>query len=389
MASMAVPDAALIAAARALLPDVRAAADETERERQPVPAIIEKLLGARLFDLVKPRAIGGIETDLITMMRVIEEISIGDASIGWCVGIGLGTSIISGSVSEAVAREAFAPGTIQGGAFAPNGRGTVVEGGVRVSGRWPFVSGSPHCSTLTCGTLIYDGDAPRMLAAGVPDWRMPIFARKNAEIIDTWHTGGMRGTGSHDVAVRDLFVPDDHIIRIGGDAVVQPGPLYRFPIIGFLALTIAPVATGIARHAIDEVIELAQTKVALGTQRSVRERALPQHQIAEAEGELRAGRAFMYEAAAGVWDALERGDAVSMHQRAMVRLACVQATFASVRATDIAYRLGGGTAVYETSVLQRLMRDAHTVTQHVQLSANNYEPVGRVLFGLDPGTPVF
>jgi alkylation response protein AidB-like acyl-CoA dehydrogenase len=383
------PDAHLVTAVRALQPEIRAAADETERDRQPTPAIIQKLVDADLFDLVKPKAIGGLESDVITMMSVIEEASIADASIGWCLGIGLGTSVMSGSVGESVAREVFAPRTVQGGAFAPNGRGLPADGGFRITGRWPFVSGSPHASWFTCGTLIYDGDEPRMLAPGVPDWRMPMFARRDAEILDTWYTGGMRGTGSHDIAVKDLFVPDDHIVRMGGRDPVQPGPLYRYPIIAFLALTIAPVATGIARHAIDEVVALAEKKVALGTQRSVRERSIPQHDIAQAEAELRAGRAFMYEAALDAWNTVERGDPASMQQRAMVRLACVHATFASVRATELAYRLGGGTAVYETSVLQRLLRDVHTITQHVQLSANNYEPVGRVIFGLDPGTSVF
>jgi alkylation response protein AidB-like acyl-CoA dehydrogenase len=386
---MVTPNADLIAAARSLQPEIRAAADEAERQRRPPLAIIQKLVDARLFDLIKPKAIGGLETDVITMMQVIEEASIADASIGWCVGIGLGTSIISGSVSVEVAREVFAPGMVQGGAFAPNGRGTPTNGGLRVSGRWPFVSGSPHCNWLTGGTIVFDGDQPRMATPQLPDWRMPLFPRSDVEILDTWHTGGMRGTGSHDVVVRDVFVAEDHMIRMGATQPVQPGPLYRFPVIGFLALTIAPVATAIARHAIDEVIELAQKKVSLGTQKPVRERSLPQHQIAEAEAELRGGRAFLYEAAEDAWSTLERGDPVPMHQRALVRLACVHATMASVKATEIAYRLGGGTAVYETSVLQRLLRDVHTITQHVQLSANNYEPAGRVLFGLDPGTPVF
>jgi alkylation response protein AidB-like acyl-CoA dehydrogenase len=384
-----IPDSKLIDAARALHSDVRAAADDTERDRKPTPAIISKLIDAQLFDLVKPKSIGGLETDVITMMRVIEETSIGDASIGWCVGIGVGTSIMSGSVSEAVAREVFAPRTVSGGAFAPNGRGTPTDGGIRVTGRWPFISGSPHCTWLSAGTLVYDGDQPRMLAPGVPDWRMPLFPRKDVEILDTWHTGGMRGTGSHDISVSDLFVPDDHVIQMFTGKPVQEGPLYRYPTIAFLALTIAPVATAIARHAIDEVVDLAMKKVALGTQKTVRERSIPQHDIAQAEAELRSARAFMYEAAEDAWNTLERGDQVTMHQRAMIRLACVHATFASVKATELAYRLGGGTAVYETSVLQRLLRDVHTITQHVQLSANNYEPVGRVIFGLDPGTPVF
>jgi indole-3-acetate monooxygenase len=374
-----------VAAVRALQPDVRAAAEQTERDRKPTAAIIEKLLDAGLFDLIKPKSIGGAETDVITMMRVIEEASIADASIGWCVGIGVGTSIMAGSVSEAVAREVFAPKTVQGGAFAPTGRGTLEGGGIRVTGRWQFASGSPHCSWLSGGTIVFDGDAPRMMAPDMPDWRMPLFPRADTEIIDTWHTGGMRGTGSNDIAVKDLFVPDDHVVMMGRTEPVQSGPLYRYPIIGFLALTIAPVATGMARRAIDETMELAQTKVALGTRKTVKDRAIAQHLLAEAEAELRAGRAFMYEAAHEIWDTMLRGDTATMQQRAVLRLACVHATNASVKAVDIAYRMGGGTAIYETSVLQRIMRDVHTVTQHVQLSTNNYEAVGRVLMGLDPG----
>jgi alkylation response protein AidB-like acyl-CoA dehydrogenase len=374
-----------VAAVIALQPDIRAAAEQTERDRKPTPEIIAKLLNAGLFDLIKPKAIGGLETDPITMMRVIEDASHADASIGWCVGIGVGTSIMAGSVSEAVAREVFAPKTVQGGAFAPTGRATLGDGGLRVTGRWQFGSGSPHCSWLSGGTIVFDGDAPRMMSSDMPDWRMPLFPRADAEIIDTWRTGGMRGTGSHDFTVKDLFVPDDHVVMMGRTEPVQSGPLYRYPIIGFLALTIAPVATGMARRALDETLELAQTKVALGTRKTVKDRAIAQHLVAEAEAELRAGRAFMYEAAHEIWDTLLRGDTATMPQRAILRLACVHATNASVKAVDVAYRLGGGTAIYESSVLQRIMRDVHTVTQHVQLSSNNYEAVGRVLMGLDPG----
>jgi alkylation response protein AidB-like acyl-CoA dehydrogenase len=160
-----------VAAVRALQPDIRAAAEQTERDRKPTPEIINKLLDAGLFDLIKPKAIGGVETDPITMMRVIEEASHADASIGWCVGIGVGTSIMAGSVNEAVAREVFAPKTVQGGAFAPSGRAQAEDGGIRVTGRWQFASGSPHCSWLSGGTIVFDGDAPRMMAADMPDYR--------------------------------------------------------------------------------------------------------------------------------------------------------------------------------------------------------------------------
>lgn len=379
----------VIAAVRALVPAIRDAADETERNRRPTPAIIKQLSDARLFDLVRPRSIGGLEVDVVTMMRVIEEASTGDGSIGWCLGIGIGTSIVAGSMPEHAAREIFAPGSIPCGAFAPTGRAQGVDGGFRVSGRWAFASGSPHCHWFGASCVVLDGDKPRMVDANTPETRMLMVPRADFQILDTWHVSGLRGTGSNDITVSDAFVPAERAVGLFAPPAEQLGPLYRYPIIGFLALTVAPVATGIARRAIDEAVQLAQKKTPLGASKTVQQRAVAQHEIAQAEAALRSSRAFMYESAQEAWDTLVAGDAVTLQQRAMVRLACTHATAASVQAVDIAYRLGGGTSIYETSVLQRQMRDVHAITQHIVLSSNNYESVGRVIMGLDPGGAPF
>ena len=377
----------IIASAQALGPVVRAGADATEAGRKLDPGVFHALSEARMFDLVLPRALGGLEVDITTMMRVIEEVSIADGATGWCVGIGVGTSVISGTLPDNVAREIFAPGVVTGGPVAPLGRATPVEGGYRVTGRWPFASGIDHCAWAVGGSIVLEGDAPRMLAPGAPDWRLMLFPKADIEVVDTWRVSGLSGTGSHDIAVKDVFVPEERSIALGVQKPVQTGPLYRFPIFGFLALSIAPVATGIARRAIDELVELAQTKVPTGGRSGLRERAVAQYEIAQAEAELRSCRAFMYEAAAEVWDALLAGGRPDIKQRALLRLACAHATNASARAVDIAYRLGGGSAIYQTSVLQRQFRDIHAATQHILSSSMNYELAGRVLFGLDPGTP--
>ena len=378
----------LIASAIALQPTVRDFADETERTRQCPPKLVDILHEHRLFDMILPKKYGGLEADIITMMRVLEELAIADGSTSWAVGIGNGTSIIAAHMPEATARDVFQPRVVTGGAQAPNGRAVPVEGGFRVTGRWAFASGCTHCSWLVGGTLIMDGDAPRMLDGGMPDWRTMLFPMSEVEIIDTWHVSGLRGTGSRDMVVDDVFVPNERAIGLASTEPTVDGPTYRFPVLGFLALTIAPIPLGIARRAIDELLELAGSKMPMGSLNKLRDRAVTQYEIAQAEAKLRSARAWLYEITEEIWDACVRGDEVSMHERAMLRAACAHAAIESARAIDIAYTLGGGTSIYETSVLQRCMRDARAATQHIMLAPPNYETAGRLMLGLPPASPM-
>ncbi len=164
----AIAPAELLQRARDLAPAIRAAADETERNRRVPQHLLQQLIDARLFDIVLPQALGGLEVDIITMMKIVEEVSIADGATGWTLGIGAGTSIIAASLDEDVAREIFTPGAITGGPVAPMGRATPVDGGYRVTGRWQFASGSQHCAWLAAGSLVFEGAAPRMVAEGIP-----------------------------------------------------------------------------------------------------------------------------------------------------------------------------------------------------------------------------
>ena len=378
----------LIATAIALQPTIRDFADETERMRQCPPALVDILHQHRMFDLILPKQYGGLEIDVPTLVRVLEELAVADGSTAWAVGIGCGTSIISGAMPEATAREVFQPRVVTGGAQAPNGRAVRVDGGYRVSGRWGFASGCTHCSWLVGGTLVMEGDAPRVLEGGMPDWRTMLFPMSDVEIIDTWHVSGLRGTGSRDMQVKDVFVPDDRAISLISAHRYVDGPTYRFPVLGFLALTIASIPLGIARHAIDELLTLAGAKTPMGAMNKLRERAVVQYEIAQAEAKLRSARAWLYEVVDEMWEHVVRGEDVSLHDRAMLRSACAHAAIESSRAIDIAYTLGGGTSIYESSVLQRCMRDAHAATQHVMLAPANYEVAGRLMLGLPPASPM-
>jgi|CXWL01.1.fsa_nt_gi alkylation response protein AidB-like acyl-CoA dehydrogenase len=379
----------MLAAARGLGPTIRGYADEAERIRYCPPGLVDILHQHRMFDMILPATYGGLEDTIPNMVRVLEELSFHDASVGWVVGIGNGTSIIAAAMPEAPARELFPRGAVSGGAQAPNGRSVAVEGGYRVTGRWPFGSGTTHCSVIVGGTLIMEGDAPRMMPTGMPDFRMAVFPVEDVEIIDTWHVSGLRGTGSRDIEVKDVFVPEERMLGFltGGKRYVD-GPNYRFPPLGFLALTIAPIPLGIARRAIDELITLAAGKTPMGIGNKLRERGITQFEIAKAEAILRSVRAWVYEITDEIWDKAVRDVEITMHDRAMLRMACAHAAFEGARAVDIAYTLGGGTSIYETSVLQRCLRDVHAATQHVMHALPNYEIAGRVMLGLDPGTPM-
>jgi alkylation response protein AidB-like acyl-CoA dehydrogenase len=279
------------------------------------------------------------------------------------------------------------PASITGGMLMPRGTAERVPGGYRVSGRWAYGSGSPHCTWLLGGVTVLGSDGkPEMLPSGHPHLRRAFFPAGSYTIHDTWHVAGLRGTGSHDYEVRDLFVPKHHTVAIGGGPPWVDGPLYRFPMYGLLAIGVAAVGLGIARAAIDELSSLARAKTPTGSRRVLAERAAAQSGLAEAEALLAASRAFLFDAAASAWAAAEAGDALPIAERARLRLAATHAARSCARAVDICYDLGGGSAIYESSPLQRHFRDMHTLTQHVMVGQQMYEVVGRIMLDLPTDT---
>src|SRR5262249_44867562 len=149
----------------------------------------------------------------------------------------------------------------------------------RATGRWAFGSGSEHCSWLLGGCVVIDGGKPVLLGRGVPDSRMMLFRASDVRILDTWTVSGLRGTGSHDLEVADVFVPAERAVSLITDRPRAEGPLFRFPVFGLLALGIAAVATGIARAAIDALVDIAGAKTPTGSKRLLGERAVIQLQV--------------------------------------------------------------------------------------------------------------
>ena len=366
-------------AVAALAPRVRAAAGETERARRLPAELVAALAEAGVFRMLVPRTLGGGEVDPATMVRVLETIARADGAAGWSAMIGATSGVASAYLPEDAAHAIYGDANaITGGAFAALGRARAVDGGYQVRGRWPFASGCEHCTWLMGGCVL--DDRPPEEA------RLALFPASAARIVDTWTVAGLRGTGSHDIAVDDVFVPAAHTFSLVTDRPRHASPLYAFPVFGLLALGIAAVALGIARAAIDDLVELAAAKRPTGSRRLLADRPMVQAEVAEAEATLAAARAFVFAAIGDAWDAARERAAIDLAHRARLRLAATHATRSAARAVDRMWEAGGGTVVYATSPLERRFRDVHVATQHTLVAPATLELGGRILLGREADT---
>lgn len=368
-------------AARALAPLIREHADAIERDRCLPAPVLQGLYAGDLFRLLTPQTIGGVEADPLTVCRVVEEIAQADGAAGWCVMIGTCYSLFGGLLPEEAAREIFTgPESVAAGAFRVAGTARAVEGDYIVSGRWSLGSGIPHATWALGGCRILDGEVPRQGPNGGPVPLIAFFPREDVEVIDTWHVTGLRGTGSHDYQVSELFVPERRTLWWSREPV-HPGPLYTLPAIALFAPVIGCVALGIARHAIEALKELAAVKTPSRSATVLRERPVTQAQIGEAEGLVRAGRAFLYETVAASWEVALRGERLTWEQRGLMWLAATQATAQASQAVDLMFKAGGATSIYATSPLDRCLRDIRSVAQHITVIPTNYEIAGQLFLG--------
>ena len=374
---------ALLTAARDLSELIEAHADDGERLRRlPMPTV-KALADADLMRLCVPAVYGGPEADPMTMVEVIEAVAQSDGAAGWCTMIASTTSSMSSFLPAAAAQEIYGDrSSITGGVFAPNGRGeSATRNGVSgfdVTGRWPWGSGTQHCRWVLGGASCDDGT-----------FRLCWMPQSEITFHDTWHTSGMRGSGSLDYSVDAVFAPAERTIQPGVTQPVVDGALARFPNFGLLAAGVSAVGLGIARRALDELVDLAQGKKPQYSSRTLAQSGFTQVEVARADARLRAARAFLLSELSATWATVEAGSPASIEQRIGIRSAAVHAATVAAEVTDVAFTLAGGTAVYDTSLLGRSLRDAHVVTQHIQTAPKLNETIGKLLLGLDVDTTMF
>jgi indole-3-acetate monooxygenase len=239
-------------AARSLQVRISGRSEEMEAARRLPADLAAEMARAGLFRIAMPGSLGGAELPPADIVRVIEAVAEADGSAGWCVMIGSTTAVSLAYLAHEVATGLVSdPDMITGGVFAPMGRAELEGDHYRVSGRWSWASGSANCRLLFGGCMVLENGTPRLLAGGRPEARMVVMPADRVELIDSWHAAGLKGTGSGDMAVKNLAVPLDHSVNLAMDPPVETGPLYLFPVFGLLALGIAGVASGNARAALD------------------------------------------------------------------------------------------------------------------------------------------
>jgi alkylation response protein AidB-like acyl-CoA dehydrogenase len=379
----------ILAAIRQLSPLIEAERPAFDRDRQLPESVVSAMHQARLFYLWLPRELGGPALNLRDTVRVLEALAQIDGAPAWCAGIATTYSRLGAFLPRHVATKIFVEDrAIVGGTFA-GGRANQVQGGYRLTGRMPFSSGIRHCRWAVGGGPIFNDGAPKLMENGVQETRTMLYPSSQIEVLDTWEVGGLRGTGSHDYVVNDLFVPEEQTVLLHGQSTDCVGGFYRIPPYTTYPVAVAAVPLGIARHALNIFYDLATTKTPRSGDRPVRADESVQTAIGRAEGALRSARAFLFEMTQELDDASEAGDNISIKQRMMLRLACAQVAAAAKETIQIVYDAAGGSSVYEAQGIQRCFRDLYAATQHLQIQTVNFRWAGEVAMGLEPSTPRF
>ncbi len=385
-----------VANARALAPVLTAAAPRIDAGRELPPDIVDALHEARLFRMLVPRSLGGEELSPVLFVQAIEELAKSDASVAWCVAQTSVCSTIAKSLPRQTAEEIFLKnprGVLAWGASTHNdAKAIATNGGYRVTGVWPFASGSRHASFLAAHCFIVEADGtPRRDASGNPVQKTLVLPRQQAEIRDVWHVIGLKGTGSDSYAFTDVFVPEHRAIAYHAMDPAERrehGPLYSFNIYQLFGATFPAIALGIARALLDSFVELARGKVAGSGTAPLRENAVVQSQVGVAECQLAAARQFYLGSWDDIWQAAQAGT-VSMDQRVRLRMAAIHASQQARQVAETAYLAAGATAVLASKPFERRFRDMHAVSQQAQSQFSIYEAVGRYFLGLGPHPRLF
>jgi indole-3-acetate monooxygenase len=385
----------LVQAAAAMRPVLRGYHEEIEREQRIPKALVEQLRAAGFYRMVIPRALGGLQVDPLTYLRVAELLAEGAGSIGWNIANnGIGQLVTLGLPDEGV-HEIYPPGheTIMAGtAVQGGGQAVPVEGGYRISGRWTFGSGCQESAWMLGSFQILDDGQPRRRPDGGSMYWRGVFPRSEATIVEgSWDVAGLRGTGSFDWIVDDVFLPERRtMVHVGVPLDNQwarwPGITYALPSQAWVGPHHSAVITGIARAGIDALIALAVEKTPRGRTGMLCENPQVQDAVGRADAILNAGRVYRGATIAELWNTIAAGEETTLEQRARCRLAAVHAADCAREAMDLVYRHGGSTSFKRESRLAECWRDLHVVGQTVTIAPEWYPIGGRAFLGMDTGS---
>ena len=384
----------VVRAAAELRPVLRECREEIEREQRLPKSLVRQLHAGGLYRMVIPRSLGGSQADPLTYTRAVELLAEGCGSVGWNIANNSIAQLVTLGLPEEGVEEIYGHGgetVIAGTAVQGGGQAVPVAGGYRVSGRWTFGSGCQESHWMLGSFQILDGGKPRLSPEGKSLYWRGVFPRAEAEIVPgSWDVSGLRGTGSFDWTVDDVFLPERRTMVHAGVPLDNqwerwPGVTYKLPAQCWVGPHHSSVITGIARAGIEALIDLAGGKTPRGRTGLLCDSPQVQDAVGRADSILNAGRVYRSAAIADAWKSVAAGEGTTLDQRARCRLAALYAADSARQAMDLMYHFGGSTSFKRESRLAECWRDLHVVAQTVTIAPEWYPIGGRIFLGMDPG----
>lgn len=372
-----------------LEPILRQYSSEAEKIRRLPEPVLEAMKSAGLFGIWKPKALGGLEVDPVTGMQVFEQLAKYDSAAGWNLQLTAGIDIILQWFSDEGMEEVFASDeeVIVAGTWHPPGQANRVKGGYEISGHWNISSGCQYANWFFLNAILLENGEMQLYEDGSPKVNFFIFPADKGQVIDCWDMMGMRGTGSHDIVVEKVFVPDHRTVPMAPIEIPNSRafsqPLYNNSVWYAIAALAAP-ALGIAQAALDEASELIKNKIPNFTQAALQQGTVTQMQLGKAATILGAGRAYFYEAVKETWATAQKGHRINMEQKMKMQLATINAAQSAAKCVNLIYEIAGLTGPRKSSRFEKHFRDVNTITQHAFLSTSRYQAVGQLMLGLEP-----
>jgi alkylation response protein AidB-like acyl-CoA dehydrogenase len=355
----------------------RARAGEFDRQRFISQDVIDAFKAHGIYRALVPKRFGGDECSPAEFCQLIERISHADGSAGWVASFGMSPVYLAALPLETIAKVyANGPDVVFAGGIFPPQPAEPVTGGYKVKGRWKYSSGSMGAELVGVGIAPRNGDT-----FDLP--RLAVMPASSARIDPTWDTVGLAGTGSHDLVVDDVVVPQEWTFIRGGKPNLDE-PFFRYPSLSFATQVLSVVGLGIARAALDELRGMASGRISVTGAPALADRPLAQVEIAKAEAALLSARAFFYESIDRAWRHVLAGDAVPQDATNLLRLSSTHASRVAADVARTAQMLSGMSGVYNTSPLARCVNDANVVTQHAFMGDVTYQNAGAIFFGKQP-----
>jgi indole-3-acetate monooxygenase len=386
-ASLDEAGAACIARARGLIPLLRSAAERIDATNELPPDVLDAMFDAGMFKLLLPRAFGGYELKPLDFIQCVEAIAEGDASVAWCMNQGSGCSMAAAYMEPDVAREIWGgKRDVVAWGQGPGTKAFRTEGGWRVTGTGSFASGSRHATWLgaMCPSFEADG-TPIVRPDGVAWERTLLFRREKARIDDVWQVMGLRGTGSDNYTVKDLFVDDAHTLTREYEPERRgQGALYSFQAMQLYASGFASVALGVSRAMLDAFIALAKTKSQAWSADSLRDNQAVQQIVSYSDASWKAARAGLHKTVDDAWRDVSRTGVLSLDHRMEIRQAATYAIHVSRDMAHHVFHEAGSTAIFNNKPFERRLRDVNSVSQQLQGRRTHFESVGHYRLGGEP-----